>query len=181
MAAGVGTNRNALAAGERWYVVHTLPHRELQAQLQLEAQGFRSFLPRQRKTVRHARKLRTVTAAFFPRYLFVALDLTRDRWRSVNGTFGVARLVTGEDYPLPVPVGLVEALIAACNADGHLQLAGSLELGQPVRVLTGPFAALIGKIGRIDGGGRVQVLLQLLGGTVPVQIGRDALAPVLAA
>jgi transcriptional antiterminator RfaH len=181
MQADVGTNRISLTAGERWYVVHTLPHRELQAERQLAAQGFRPFLPRQRKTVRHARKLRTVNAPFFPRYLFVALDLSRDRWRSVNGTFGVARLVTGEDYPLPVPVGLVEGLIAACNADGNLQLCGALMLGQPVRVVTGPFAALIGAIGRFDGGGRVQVLLQLLGGTVPVQIGREALMPVLAA
>ncbi len=181
MALGVATNSTSLAEGERWYVVHTLPHRELQAERQLAAQGFRSFLPRQRKTVRHARKLRTISAPFFPRYLFVVLDLGRDRWRSVNGTFGVASLVMGEDYPLPVPAGLVEGLIAACNADGNLQFGSALKLGQPVRVVTGPFAALIGEIGRLDGGGRVQVLLQLLGGTVPVQIGREALLPVLAA
>jgi transcription antitermination factor NusG len=169
-----------LAPGERWYVVHTKRHREFPAQAQLAAQGYRTFLPRHRKTVRHARKLKTVTAAFFPGYLFVALDLKRDCWRGVNGTFGVASLVMGEEFPLPVPRGIVEDLLALSGADGHLRLANSLELGQPVRVLTGPFAALIGEIARIDGGGRVQVLLRLLGGTVPVQIGRDALAPVLA-
>jgi len=69
----------ALAAGERWYVVHALAHGEERAQCRLAAQGFRSFLPRHVKTVRHARKLRSVRAPFFPRYLFVVLDLTRDR------------------------------------------------------------------------------------------------------
>jgi transcription antitermination factor NusG len=46
------------------------------------------------KTVRHARRLSTVEAPFFPRYLFTVLDLTRHLWRSVNGTFGVSRLVS---------------------------------------------------------------------------------------
>jgi len=88
-----------LCDGERWYGVQTRPHREFRAQTQLAAQGFRSFLPLHRKTVRHARKLRTLSAPLFPGhlflflFLFLVLDLSRDRWRSVNGTFGVASLV----------------------------------------------------------------------------------------
>ena len=149
--------------------------------LQLEAQGFRTFLPRYAKTVRHARKLRNVSAPFFPRYLFVKLDLARDRWRSVNGTFGVASLIMGEELPLPVPPGLVEALIGCAQADGHLRFGNRLSVGESVRVMSGPFAELIGKITRIDGAGRVQVLLRLLGGSVPVRLATDALVPTLAA
>ncbi len=69
----------SLVSGESWYEVQTLPCREARAQLQLEGQGFSTFLPRYAKTVRHARKLSTVSAPLFPRYLFVALDLGRDR------------------------------------------------------------------------------------------------------
>ena len=72
-----------LGARERWYAVHTLPFGEVRAAGHLENQAFRTFLPKRRKTVRHARKLTTLEAPFFPRYLFVALDLTRQRWRSV--------------------------------------------------------------------------------------------------
>jgi Transcription termination factor nusG len=96
----VETNQNSLAQGERCYVVHVLPHRERQ-DLQLEVHGFRTFLPRRRKSVRHARKFTTVSARFFPPYLFVALDLRRDRWRGVNGIFRVETLVVGEENPLP--------------------------------------------------------------------------------
>jgi transcription elongation factor/antiterminator RfaH len=170
-----------LCEGERWYVVHTQTHREFGAQTQLAAQGFRTFLPLHRKTVRHARKLRTVSAPFFPRYLFVALDLSRDRWRSVNGTFGVAGLVMGDEFPVAVPSGVVEGLGAACTADGHLRLGETLGLGDRVRVLSGPFADLVGELARIDGAGRVTVLLRLLGGEVPVSIPRVALMPVRAA
>ena len=95
---------------ERWYVAHTLPRRELGAKKQLEFQGYRTFLPLHFKTVRHARQFRTVKAPFFPRYLFVSLDLSRDQWRSVNGTFGVASLIMEGERPKPVPRGVVEAL-----------------------------------------------------------------------
>jgi transcription elongation factor/antiterminator RfaH len=170
-----------LAKGERWYVVATLPQREANARMQLEAQGFRTFLPRYAKTIRHARKLTTVSAPFFPRYLFIVLDLGRDRWRSVNGTFGVAHLVMGNGFPVPVQHGVVEGLLACCSADGHLQLADRLVIGERVRLLSGPFADMIGRLARLDGGGRVQVLLQLLGSEVAVSVARAALMPAQAA
>ena len=55
--------------------------------------------------------LRTVRAPLFPRYLFVILDLERDRWLSVRSTVGVSRLFTQDGRPVPVPVGIVESLI----------------------------------------------------------------------
>jgi transcription antitermination factor NusG len=170
-----------LVRDERWYVVQTLPCREASAQMQLAAQGFRTFLPRYAKTIRHARKLITSSAPLFPRYLFVALDLGRDRWRSVNGTFGVAGLIMGDEFPISLQRGVVESLAASCGADGHVQLSDGLAVGQRVRVLTGPFADMIGKLARLDGGARVQVLLQLLGGEVAVSVARAALMRLQAA
>jgi hypothetical protein len=41
-----------------------------------------------------------------------------DRWRSVNGTFGVASLIVGAEQPRPVPPGVVEALAASCESRG---------------------------------------------------------------
>ena len=86
----------ALAGNERWFLAHTQPKSERKAELHLGAQGFRTYLPQIQKTIRHARQLRTVRAPLFPRYLFVILDLERDRWLSVRSTVGVSRLFT---YP----------------------------------------------------------------------------------
>src|ERR1019366_2133783 len=96
----------ALLPGERWFLAYTAPCREATAETHLRRQGFRSFLPRYLKTVRHARKLRTVKAPIFPRYLFVALNLDRDRWRSVNSTMGVVSLFMAHDRPVPAPEGI---------------------------------------------------------------------------
>ena len=91
-----------LTAQQRWYVVHTQPHREAQAARQLENQNYRVFLPRFLKSRRHARKIETGLVPLFPRYLFIILDLTRDPWRSVNGTYGVDRLLMRAEEPEPV-------------------------------------------------------------------------------
>src|SRR5580704_14171088 len=82
----------SLGPGERWFAAQTLPHRENSAQFNLERMGLRIFFPRARRTIRHARKLRNVFAPLFPGYVFLILDLSRDRWRSVNGAIGVASL-----------------------------------------------------------------------------------------
>jgi transcription elongation factor/antiterminator RfaH len=167
----------ALARNERWFLVHTLPKSEARAELRLSAQGFRCYMPLFEKTIRHARKLRTVRAPLFPRYLFVILDLARDSWSPVRGTIGVSRLFTTQDgRPVPIPVGVVESLLE--RSDGQVtRLDSNLVRGQRVRILSGPFADFAGTLARLDDAGRVQVLLEMMGTEVPVTLSRSALAP----
>jgi transcription elongation factor/antiterminator RfaH len=167
----------ALARSERWFLAHTLPKSEWRAELHLGAQGFRTYLPQIQKTIRHARQLKTVRAPLFPRYLFVILDLERDRWLSVRSTFGVSHLIVGgEGRPVPVPVGIVESLIERSEAN-LMRLDSGLVKGQDVRILSGPFADFVGTLERLDAAGRVQVLLEMMGTAVPVTLHRSALAP----
>jgi transcription antitermination factor NusG len=104
--------------------------------------------------------------------LFIRLDLTRDRWRSVNGTFGVTRLVMQGDMPHPVPRGVVETMIAVVDTKGFLRLDEGLKVGSPVRLIAGPFAEQLGTLDRLDDFGRVRVLLEIMGATVPVRLER---------
>lgn len=170
-----GLSTPSLSGAQRWHVVHTAPHREQGAAAQLRAQGYVVFLPKMLRTVRHARQLRTRLAPFFPRYLFIVLDPERDRWRSVNGTAGVSSLVMGADRPLPAPRGIVEALIARADAGECLRLDDRLQVGQSVRVMSGPFAEAVGRLSRLDSNDRVRVLLDILGGQTSVLLERAIL------
>ena len=70
----------------------------------------------------------------------------------------------------------MESLIEQC--DGNLtRLDTDLVKGQHVRILSGPFADLVGTLERLDGAGRVQVLLEMMETWVPVTLHRSALAP----
>jgi transcription elongation factor/antiterminator RfaH len=166
-----------LDENERWYVARTLPQRELQATRQLANQGFRPFVPRYWKNRRHARKVETVSAPLFPRYIFTILDLTVDHWRSINGTLGVDRLLSYAAEPQPVPRGVVEDLIAAADPQGNIRFKFDLKEGQTVRVMAGPFADLIGQLEHLDDNGRVRVLLEIMGGSTRVALPRELVAP----
>jgi transcription elongation factor/antiterminator RfaH len=166
----------ALVGRERWFLVHTLPNSEGRAEVHLRAQGFGTYLPQINRTIRHARRFRNVQAPLFPRYMFLILDLSRDRWLSVRSTIGVSTLVTCEDRPIPVPAGVVEDLISSYDQTAEGVDCG-LAKGQSVRIVSGPFAELIGTLDRLDARGRTRVLLEIMSTSVPVAIHRQALCP----
>ena len=166
-----------LGAGERWFVARVHPHQENRAQLNLNRLGFRSFVPRLRRTVRHARRLQDTLKPLFPGYTFVVIDLAKHRWRSVNGTFGVASLIMGADQPAPVPPGVVEALVASCEGGQAVRFEDGLEVGQKVRIVSGPFAETLCRLAHLDDRGRVRVLLEIMGMEVAAQLDRSAIAP----
>jgi transcriptional antiterminator RfaH len=167
-----------LSRGQRWFVAVTQPHHELPAVAHLRRQGWQTFLPFHVATRRHARQFRTVRVPAFPRYVFVAFDLDRDRWRSANGTYGVQRLVMGADRPLPVPEGVVETLMESVDHEGTLRFRAGLEVGAAVRLVSGPFADALGILNGLDPSGRVEVLLELLGGSVRVKTDVAQILPV---
>ena len=166
MASDLNSASMSAAGGHRWFVAFTQARQELRAIDNLHRQGWRTFLPFHFATRRHARKFRTVRAPVFPRYVFVALDLDRDRWRSVNGTFGVQRLVMAEDRPIPAPVGVVETLMQSVDRHGNLEFTSALRPGSRVRLVSGPFANALGVLNALDASGRVEVLLEMLGGSI---------------
>lgn len=164
-------------ADARWYVVQTQPHGEAKAIFHLERQEYRIFCPRVKKTVRHARKVSHVLAPLFPNYLFLNLDITRERWRSVNGTYGVARIILQNEMPQPVPLGVVEAIQARIGENGAIDFTPAFKIGQSVKICEGPFTDLIGTLERLDASGRVRVLLDLMGRAVSVSTRAEMLSP----
>ncbi|MER8555052.1 transcription antiterminator NusG [Mesorhizobium sp. M1217] len=165
------------APATRWYAASVFPGKEHVAERHLRIQGFQPFVPRCEKTVRHARRLETRVAAYFPGYMFIALDVALQRWRSINGTFGVRSLVMQGDRPLPVPSGLIERLLGLTGRNGLLDFSGGLAAGAPVRIRSGPFAEMIGRLDRLDPAGRARVLVAIMNGEIPVDLdARDLVA-----
>jgi len=113
----------------------------------------------------------------FPGYIFITIDLSKQRWRSINGTFGVASLIMSAERPKATPPGVVEALIASCQNTQTVGRDCNLEVGQKVRILSGPFAEALCRLEHLDDRGRVRVLLEIMGMEVATQLDRSAVAP----
>jgi transcriptional antiterminator RfaH len=162
---------------KRWFAVHTRAHSEQRASTNLERQGFEAWLPLYRKARRHAGRIEQVLKPLFPRYLFVALDLSAERWRAILSTYGVAGLVGSEEGPRPVPEGVVEALRARADDDGTftLERASRLKPGDRVRIETGPMRDLEGVFQAASDAERVVVLLTLMGRDLRVTVRADSI------
>ncbi len=161
-----------------WFVVYTQPNAEARALANLRRQGYETYLPRYRRKRSYAPKIDVVERPLFPRYLFVALDLVRARWRPILWTFGVADLIRTGDTPQKLPDGVVDQIRAGENERrfGAVDPLAGAEPGAAVRILAGPFADPIGKLQRAAESERVTLLLDLLGQEVRLRLPRDAVA-----
>lgn len=172
VAVDIAVSASAVA---RWYVVQTQFRREEQAAHELGNQAFEVLLPRYQKKCRHARKVTHVAAPLFPNYLFVRLDPQRQRWRSINGTRGVSRLIASQDGPTPVPDALIAMLRARFDAEGFVTMSQRPDFapGEVLRIRSGSFADTMGLFDGFRDHDRVVVLLELLGGKVRVVLDED--------
>jgi transcriptional antiterminator RfaH len=161
--------------GARWYVVQTQVNGEAKAAENLRRQGYEIYLPRYLKRRRHARKMDFAAKPLFPRYIFVAIDVAAQRWRSIQSTFGVSCLVTNGDEPAALPEGVLLALKAREDEKGFVKLNAKPAFvpGDKVRVLAGAFMDNAGLFNGMADHDRVSILLDLLGRKVRVLLNAD--------
>ena len=129
----------------------------------LHRQGFEVYFPVYSRRRSHAGKIDMVAAPLFPRYLFIAIDLDSQRWRSIHSTFGVAQLVCRGDRPAPLADEIIAELRGREDERGLIRLGSVFRPGERVRVVGGAFADHLGMFDSMGDGERVAVLLDLLG------------------
>ena len=156
----------------RWYVANTHPKAEIRALWHLRNQDFDAYLPSYRRQRRHARKVEMVSRPLFPSYLFIAMDLTATRWRSIRSTVGIRHLISNGDMPAPVPEGVVEDIRAREDDDGLVPVptAPPFSQGESVEVTDGPLKSQVGFFECVSDDERVVILLNMLGRQIRVPL-----------
>lgn len=169
---------DGIPADSRWYAVNTQPRAEDKASFHLKRQGFHTYVPRYLKRRSHARRVDTVAAPFFPRYLFVAVDTATQRWRAINSTIGVSQIVCTGDRPAAVPDPVIAQLKHAEDERGFIELKRPrFSAGDKVTVVGGAFADYAGIFEAETDESRVAILLELLGRKVRVSLEADLIDP----
>jgi transcriptional antiterminator RfaH len=173
MAAQLTAVRGAMAAAKsldisvavRWHLVFTKPNGEEVAKANLERQGYRVYYPRVQQKVLRRGACREAISALFPRYLFVQVNTATQSLAPMRSTLGVSNVVRfGTEYVV-VPKQVVDDLIGLEDQYGlhRLSLVRPFEVGSAVRVVDGALAGIEGIFECEDGGGRVVILLKMLG------------------
>jgi transcriptional antiterminator RfaH len=164
-----------LTAETSWHVVQVHVHAEAKAQMHLTRQGFATYLPRYLKRRRHARRTEIVPAPLYPSYLFVTFNRSIHRWRAIQSTVGVARLVCNGDVPATIDDAIVDGLRSREDASGFIQLERRPQFatGDKVRVREGVFCDCLGLFEGMGDRERVAILLELLGRKVRVVLDEE--------
>lgn len=160
-----------------WYAVQTKPSQEDKAAFNLRRQGYCVYLPKYARLRRHARKTERIARPLYAGYLFVAVDSSRQGWRAINSTLGVARLVASAEAPIAVPEAVIEDLRAREGEDGCVRLEPQRHLknGDKVRVTEGVFESFLGLYQGLTAGERALVLIDFLGRKVRALIDPETL------
>ena len=158
-----------------WHVVQVHVHAEAKAQIHLARQGFETYLPRYLRRRRHARRTDMVAAPLYPSYLFVTFNPSIHRWRSIQSTVGVARLVCNGETPAAIDGAIIDGLRSRENEQGYIQLERRPQFaaGDKVRVREGVFCDCFGLFESLSDRERVAILLELLGRKVRVVLDED--------
>ena len=124
----------------QWYLLQFKSNSHHLAVRNLKRQGFETFIPLQEVTRRKASRFVADLRPLFPGYMFVSVETEAARWREINNTLGVSKLVSFNNSPKPLPLQLVSNLMRRCDREGKLLPPNTFNSGDNVEVLTGPFA-----------------------------------------
>lgn len=164
--------------GTTWFLAQLKPNCANIADKNLKRQGFRTFLPMEERTGQRNGKFVTDIKPLFSGYIFVAFDVARGLWHTVNSTYGITRLVSFSKEPAAVPLDLVSQLMLRCDAKGKLLPPKILKPGDHVSLTKGPFASFVAEVEKIAPDRRVWVLMEIMGGQTRVAVGADQLRAV---
>lgn len=159
----------------RWYVVHTYSGYENKVKANIEKlvenrnmqdQIHEVVVPLHDVAEEKNGKKKVVQRKVFPGYVLVNMNMNDDTWYVVRNTRGV----TGFVGPGSKPVPLTEEEIANMGLD----ISGSsldVELGEVIKVISGPFEGSVGAITEIHEHKRtVIVKLSIFGRETPVEL-----------
>ncbi|MEW6259513.1 MAG: transcriptional activator RfaH [Thermodesulfobacteriota bacterium] len=164
----------------KWFVIRTKSHREMNAKLHYERQGYEVYLPVIRKVVRHARSKAEVLRPFFPGYLFLRLEPEFCDWIAIASTYDAIGPVRFGDQYVPLPDWVIEDLKAR-EIDGTI----CLDRVQPEWLVPGAAVGVRiedemiapGIVYSQRGKDNVVVLLELLGRELKATVSIDRLCP----
>jgi transcription antitermination factor NusG len=137
---------HAIPDTAQWFCITTNPNCQARAALELYALGFRTFLPKVRKWVSHARTKKAVEKPLLGRYMFVEVDHPRQSFGTVRAANGVEGFVSNPD-PVPIPSRYVENFRMRYMAGEWDEVAkGPLPAGARIKIVEGEFADLLATV-----------------------------------
>lgn len=165
-----------------WFACHTRSRHEKRACAQLEVRGFEAFLPVIVRTTRWADRTRRVRWPMYPGYIFVRcppVEMT-----TALGIPAIAGVVRFDGRPAVIPDEELDNIrgfaAALAKWDGDPVLTQLPDVGQVVRVVSGPFKGITGIVFEHRNRSRLVVGLTAVNQAIEVDLPAAIVEPIAA-
>ena len=162
-----------------WYAVHTYAGHENKVKTTIERRAesmnlkdkiFRILIPTEQEIRSRGGKKREIQRKVFPGYVLIEMVLDEQTWYLVKSTTGVTGFVSSGNKPVPLQDKEIQTILAAVEGPRQKPRV-QWEMGQVVRVTTGPFADFTGAIQEMNiPKEKVKVLISIFGRDTPVEL-----------
>lgn len=164
-----------------WFVLHTYSGYENKVKTNLEKrvhsmgmsdQVFEVIVPEDEAVEVKDGKRKTVKRKVFPGYVLVQMEMTDDSWYVVRNTPGVTGFVSSGNRPIPLTADEFATIKKQMGLGEEKPLPQvNVEIGENVRVRSGPFAGFIGVIDDVDQErSKLRVLVSMFGRETPLEL-----------
>lgn len=171
--------RTTLEERPQWYVIHTYSGYEnkVKANLErrvesmgMEGKIFRVLVPTQEEITYKDGKKKVAKKKIYPGYVLVEMFMSDDSWYVVRNTPGVTGFVGSGNKPIPLHDSEVQVIMRQMGlAEAKPRI--DVEIGDHVRVTSGPFVDFTGVVEDIDPDrGKLRVIASVFGRDTPVEL-----------
>ena len=167
---------------KKWYVVNTYSGHENKVKEKLEMRAesmnmedyiFRVVVPEEKVVEVKDGVTKEKTKKMFPGYIIVEIDMTDEAWYVVRNTPGVTGFIGSSGKgakPTPLQPYEVDKILGNMGIS-RIDVDNELEVGLKVKIVSGPFNGMIGKIESIDlPNQKVMLLVDLFGQETSVEV-----------
>jgi transcriptional antiterminator NusG len=162
-----------------WYAVHTYSGHENKVMTnilrQADARNLRAKIfdikvPTEVEIRTRAGKRQSIKRKVFPGYVLIDMVLDEETWHLVRSTTGVTGFVSSGNKPVPLQEREVQDILQ--SEEGGVQKPKvQWNRGDAVRVVSGPFSNLAGKIEDVNvDKEKLRVLISIFGRETPVEL-----------
>ena len=167
---------------KKWYVVNTYSGHENKVKEKLEMRTasmgmedyiFRVIVPEEKVIEEKNGKQKEKVKKLFPGYILVEMIMTDEAWFIVRNTPGVTGFIGSSGKgakPTPLQPYEVDKVLGSMGMS-RIDVSTDLNVGDYVKVTTGPFSGMSGKIESLDiPNQKLMVLLDLFGQETSVEV-----------
>ena len=165
----------------KWYVIHTQTGSEEKAKAGLESRMAKTALknyigeiviPTEQVSEIRGGKKRISTRKFFPGYILLHMEMSKESWYLVKTTPGITGFIGSGNNPTPLSTVEVENILKRTQeTEAKPSPKIIFEISEPIRIAHGPFANFNGSVVEVyPDRGKLKVSVSIFGRSTLVEL-----------